>query len=587
MTATGVYELEFLAARDSPDPWATTDVAVEFVDPDGQLLRVPAYWAGGRAWRVRYSSPVPGAHGWRTVVRSAEETGLEEREGTLQVDAYRGGNKLLLHGAPTVAPDRRHLVHADGTPFFWLGDTWWSALTARFRWPDTFQTLTADRVAKGFTVIQLVGGLVPEFGLFSAHMASEGGQPFQDRGRGPINPAFYDVPDVKIAHLVEHGLVPCIVGGWGSWAGVLGREKILEHWRYLVARYAAYPVVWCLAGEVESPIPFAPMDGEPGHSAETRELIAAGPAGWLDRGRAQAEVWQDAARLVGELDPFHRVRTVHPCPGLAWSSSGAFDDRGTFELDMLQTGHSGLSCVPDTLTHVHASLAQGDKPVLNGECSYEGIGGSSWADVQRFLFWSHMLSGTAGHTYGTMPISSFSSREDHYVPPSRAHSADWEDAIGWDGAVHVGVGRRILERYRWWELTPAPGALEPHAGPDDWFRPYAATHADGTVVVYLPGIGQSAPKENTTADSIFSATSLVGLEPGVQYRATYVDPRSGAEAESTLFETADGRRALAGLAESPTFPIDKPTWEDWVLVVRPVRTVASVSETPWSRGSGT
>jgi hypothetical protein len=175
----------------------------------------------------------------------------------------------------------------------------------------------------------------------------------------------------------------------------------------------------------------------------------------------------------------------------------------------------------------------------------------------------------------------FSSREDHYVAPSRAHSADWEDAIAWDGATHVGVGRRILERLRWWELRPAPEAIEPHAAADDWFLPYASRHPDGTVVVYLPGIGQSAPKASRTVDSLFQSKSLVGLEPGVRYHATYVNPRTGAEEQTAVFESEDGRRPLGGLVESPTFPFDSPTWEDWVLVVRPVRSVTSVSQAPW------
>jgi len=29
----------------------------------------------------------------------------------------------------------------------------------------------------------------------------------------------------------------------------MGIEKMKKHWRYLIARYGAYPVVWCLAGE--------------------------------------------------------------------------------------------------------------------------------------------------------------------------------------------------------------------------------------------------------------------------------------------------------------------------------------------------
>ena len=40
-------------------------------------------------------------------------------------ELVRGPSVNLAHGSLEVAADRRHLVHADGTPFFWLGDTAW------------------------------------------------------------------------------------------------------------------------------------------------------------------------------------------------------------------------------------------------------------------------------------------------------------------------------------------------------------------------------------------------------------------------------------------------------------------------------
>jgi hypothetical protein len=220
--------------------------------------------------------------------------------------------------------------------------------------------------------------------------------------------------------------------------------------------------------------------------------------------------------------------------------------------------------------------------VINGECSYEGIGASCWEDVQRFLFWSHMLSGTAGHSYGTMPISTFSSREDHYRPPSGACSADWEDAIEWSGAAHVGVGRRILERYRWWELEPDSTSIEPHAGPDDWFRPYAATHPDGSVIVYLPGVAQAVPKPPGSEPWGGPPRVLRGLEAGGRYRATYVNPRTGDEEPTRVFTTDDGSWPLSRLGDKGSgIMAGQPTWEDWVLVVRPDRSVSSVSQRPW------
>jgi hypothetical protein len=544
-----VCELEFTAARDVDDPFADIQLDVEFTDPNGTRRTVPAFWNGARAWRVRYSSPVEGRHGYRSVVTGPDGTGLDALTGEVTVVGYDGANPLLVHGAPVVAADRRHLAHADGTPFLWLADTWWSAMTARFRWPDVFEELAADRHAKGFNVIQLVAGLVPEFPPFAPEMASEGGQPWTDGGAGEINPDYWTVPDLKIDHLVGLGMVPCIFGAWGYWADVLGRERTLRHWRYVVARYAAYPVVWCIAGEVD----LARLHGDQRQDGEQLRARAA----------RQVELWEDASRLVRQIDPFARVRTVHPTPApptWSYASGDTFASRESFELEMLQTGHTGRNCITPTMEHLTTALAHGDKPVINGECSYEGILGSSWQDVQRFLFWSHMLSGTAGHTYGTMPISTFNSREDPWVPNSRVSMHFWEDAIDWPGATHVGVGRRILERLPWWELEASPASFEPHAGPDDWQLPYAGRLADGTLVVYLPGIGMLGANDWTA----LSSWTVCGLTPGASYRAVYVDPRTGVEHSGFTFHAADAR-----YTHELGYSWNTPTGEDWVMIVQP------------------
>lgn len=539
-----VCELEFASRRDCQDPWAEIELDFEFTDPDGARRVVPAYWSGGRTWRVRYSSPTEGSHNYRAIVRGPAGTGLDEFVGEVDVIGYDGTNPLYLHGPVTVADDGRHLAHADGTPFLWLGDTWWAGMTARFRWETTFKTLADDRAAKGFSVVQVVAGLVPEFEPFSPSMASEGGQPWLDGGVGGINPAFYAVPDLKIEYLVSKGIVPCIVGGWAYYAGLLGRERVLQHWRYLVARYAAYPVVWCIAGEVDLP-------AQHGGSAAD---YSGHPAG-------QVAIWEEASELVRQIDPYKRVRTVHPCPMFTYSSSEAMSSRDSFELDMLQTGHTGRNCVPATMEHLKASLAYADKPVLNGECSYEGIFDSCWQDLQRFLFWSHMLSGTAGHTYGTMAIGVLNSRDDPHMPLSRVSMHYWEDAIDWLGAVHVGVGKRILESLSWWTLRPAQEAVSPKAGPDDWFLPFAATTSDATMVVYLPGVAMMS----TDAWARLDRLALDGLTPGRSYNATYINPRTGADDSSFAFTPVEACHVI----ESPGHWIT-PTGEDWVLVIRPV-----------------
>src|SRR5208283_2369845 len=102
----------------------------------------------------------------------------------------RNENPLYRHGPIRVAQDRRHFEHADGTPFFWLGDTWWKGLSKRLTW-DGFQQLSADRRGKGFTVVQIVCGVYPDEGPFEARWENEGGKPYATRDFSVVNPAYF------------------------------------------------------------------------------------------------------------------------------------------------------------------------------------------------------------------------------------------------------------------------------------------------------------------------------------------------------------------------------------------------------------
>ena len=547
-----VAEVEFAARRDWDDPTAEVEVDFEFTGPDGDPHLVPAFWAGGRCWRARYSSGVEGVHHFRAVVRSKDETGLETVRGQLRVGGYSGANPLFLHGAPKIADDHRKLAYADGTPFFWLADTWWTAFTERFRWPGTFTALARDRAAKGFTVIQLVAGLQPEMVPFSDDMKSEGGQPWLEHGKGQLNPAYYAVPDNKIDCLVSLGLVPCIVGGWGYYAEQLGAERLRRHWRYLVARYGAYPVIWCIAGEVDLLFSWQPL-------LEGRIVRPSGEEAGAARA-AQIEKWESASNHVKEIDPFHRVRTVHETS--VGASGTTFVSRGSFDLDMLQTGHFGTRSVPNSLRALNDSLAHGDKPALVGECSYEGIFDGNWHDLQRFLFWSHLLSGAAGHTYGTMAICILNTKSDPRFPLTRVSMHYWEDAIAWLGAAHVAVGKRILERFRWSELSPSQESVQPHASEADWFLPYCGALPDGTLIIYQPSMSIIAEPDWQR----FRRLVLTDLEPSTFYDVNYVDPRTGDNVSSPGFTTVGPQQELTSDHSWVT-----PTGEDWVLVVSPKR----------------
>jgi hypothetical protein len=52
---------------------------------------------------------------------------LNAQSGTVLVKSTTGTNPLQTHGYLRVSEDGRLLVHADKTPFLWLGDTCWAA----------------------------------------------------------------------------------------------------------------------------------------------------------------------------------------------------------------------------------------------------------------------------------------------------------------------------------------------------------------------------------------------------------------------------------------------------------------------------
>ena len=56
----------------------------------------------------------------------------------------------------------------------------------------------------------------------------------------------------------------------------MGIERVKKHWRNLVARYGAYPVIWCLAGEVNLPT-YSHLSDEQRRVTESAAQEEAGP----------------------------------------------------------------------------------------------------------------------------------------------------------------------------------------------------------------------------------------------------------------------------------------------------------------------
>jgi hypothetical protein len=519
-------ELKFASLRRRANPFAEVelDVIVSGPGEGGAEKRVPAFWAGGTAWGARIGAAEPGRYAWRTECSDTSDAGLHNRRGALTVAPYRGANVLYRHGAIEVAPDRRHFQHVDGTPFFWLGDTWWMGLVKRLGWPGDFATLTADRVKKGFTVVQIVAGLYPDMPERDPRGANEAGFPYEDSGYTQVNPAYFDAADRRIRYLVEHGLAPCVVGCWGYYLPILGLEKMKRHWRYLVARWGAYPVVWCLAGE--GAMPYYLSKDKDGDS------------------RKQKSGWTEMGRYLRSIDPARHMVTIHP----STAARNTVEDPTVLDFDMLQTGHSDRDSMAPTLKLVAASHAATSPvmPVVNGEVCYEGILEASRQEIQRFMFWACMLSGAAGHTYGANGIWQVNAPGHPFGASPHGRSwgdTPWQTAFQLPGSGQLGMAKALLMKYPWWRMEPHPEWIERHGGPEAPLAPYAAGIPGELRILYFPRTGR--------------VNKIRGLEPGVRYKAAWWNPVSGQRTEIGAVEAG-------GTEWQPPVPV---IFQDYVLVM--------------------
>lgn len=517
-----VVELSFGAQETYADPYNQLEVDVTFQNGAGASWRVPAFWAGGNDWKVRFSAP-PGDYSYESSASNPDDAGLHGVTGEVSVPRYSGTNPLGVHGRVRAAEDRRHFEHEDGTPFFWLADTWWMGLTTRLDWPAGFQQLASDRIQKGFNVIQIVCGPYPDMDAGDSRGRNEAGFPFTDDFSG-VNPAYFDHADHKIVYLAESGLMPCIVGMWGYYLPRLGVDNVKRYWRYLVARYGAYPVTWCIAGEATMPY----------YLSEARDAEQT----------MQKQGWTEVMAYVREIDPFHNMISIHP----THYGREQVNDPCLMDFEMLQAGHSDLDSVSNVIRSVRKAWeTELAMPVVNSEVNYEGILGRAWQNVQRLCFYHTVMNGAAGHTYGANGIWQLNEPDAPYGPSPHGRSwgnTPWQEAAALPGSHQVGLGAKFWRRFPWWEL-------QRH---DEWLKkPAKDESAYGTIAIGIPG-----RLRIVYAPMCWDAPGITGLEAGVQYRAWYFDPVSGTEVP--LGEAS-------GDAEGSWTPPLPPEVHDWVLVM--------------------
>ena len=490
-----VTEIPFRAVKSHAEPFKAVTLDVGFVDPSGMQKTVPGFWAGGDMWHVRYASPVAGTHRYRTQCSDTTDAGLHDITGAVEITPYTGDNPIYRHGPLRVSADQRHFEHADGTPFFWLGDTWWKGLSGRLTWKG-FQELTSDRKAKGFNVIQIVCGPYPDEDAFDPGWANEGGMPYETRDYTVLNPEYFEYADRRLVHLLDTGLMPALVGAWGrsdcDAMKVAGVEGLKRHWRYLVARYGAYPLVWIPGGE----IPGAAKWGE-------------GP-------------WGEVIQYLCDIDPYKRLLSSH--------ESAASEREGTPLNDFGLVGGSHFEPTSaQTLARFTSRYAgQPTMPLVCGETGYEEHMQRHFADTQRYVFWMYMLSGAAGHTYGAAGLHHMGVEGDPGLKPIWDYTT-WQQARDFPGATQVGMGGKLLKRFPWHRFEPHP----------EWSD--RDCFAAG-----IPGEVRFIYRSNRSVYD-WTGPRIKQLEEGIPYKAFYFDPATGRRFDQgTIIKVADHPRPFEG-----------------------------------------
>ena len=318
-----------------------------------------------------------------------------------------------------------------------------------------------------------------------------------------------------------------MVGCWGYYLELCGSESVRRHWDYLIARYGALPVVWCLAGEATGRYYTTGVDWDAARAEATEDELRAG--------------WTRVLHHVRQQDPFERP---------------------------LQTGHFGFHTLSTNADMIEEEVrAAPRQPVVMSEACYEGIRATCFADVQRFMYWSSILSGAYGFTYGANGLWQVSTRDDPYGASPHGQSwgrVTWKEAAALPGSAQVGLAARFLSRFRWWELRPLPECLEYQQGPGNRIAPYAAGIPGGLYVVFVPclagevmfdvmrqrerdraadPVDRRDPAVLAHASAAYSGrVRVTGLDRSATWHAYFFDPVTGEVGLHATPIVAGGRR---------------------------------------------
>lgn len=421
-----------------------------------------------------------------------------------------------------VSDDRRYVVHEDGSPFFWLGDTAWELFHKLTR--EEAVLYLANRAHLKFNVIQAVA-LAEHEGVTSGN--AYGRLPLKMNASGVPDPTMPDLDgeysywqhmDFIIDAASERGMYIALLPTWGdkihlAWGKgpeIFNARNARQYGRWIGERYRDQSnIIWVLGGD--------------------RPLTK----------KRHMDVISHMAEGIREGDGGRHLMTFHPVGNS--SSSYHVHEEPWLDFNMIQSGHDDR--LQDNHKRVLADYTlQPVKPTLDGEPCYEDHprgfksenGYFDQADVRQAAYYA-VFSGAFGHTYGHHSIWSMTTQPTDYYPMT------WKDALERPGAAQMQHLRDLMESRTTDGRVPDPSLLA-HNYPGANHMP--ALRGIDHAMIYSPN---GVPFQ-----------AVLGKLQGLLVRVAWYNPRTGKFSRSEDIPNA-GERWF--------YPPASGRGSDWVLVM--------------------
>ncbi len=444
----GRWEYKLTSSRENSGEHVNLDIV--FTGPDGKTFKSHAFSDDNKTFTFRASFPESGTWKWKTTCSDPSIAGLHNKMGNVNVSKYEGANQLYIHGDLKVSDDRRYLMHADGTPFLWIGDTGWNATkkTTMAEWHYYVDT----RANQGFSVIQ-----ISPRGVGDRALASEQ-KNISVTKDGTPDPFFWKDLEDKIAYANDKGILIMMAGVGNAWRDLMAENPGNQKFeRYITGRLASHMVIF---------------------SPSFDQLFI-----------------DDLTKVAEELQK-STMHLVTQHPGTNYEANIRYRN-SSVDFGGEQSGHHG-----GNLTKVYNAARQWTldmwngipvKPVIDIEGMYDGYGNNNaknWREKDvRKCGWIAWLSGSKGYTYGCGDIPPKVPKGNGGVWRFNKDSATydfWKKAIDWTSAGQMTIMRDFFRAIDWWKLVPAHEMVMNQEADDTLKMVVSTTRERDLLLAYLP-----------------------------------------------------------------------------------------------------